>query len=369
MSIDLFEPFRIGKLELRNRFVRSATWDATAESSGAATDASVARYRELGQGGVGLIVSGYAFISPLGQAVPGQYGVHTDDMIPGLRRLVQAAHQGGTKIALQIVHAGIGSDYLRRKGTTVLAVSRMPAMKRAHREMTEEEIEAIISDFAAAAVRAQEAGFDAVQLHGAHGYLMSQFISPLFNHRTDNWGGSAESRRRFHLEVTKKVRQAIGKDFPLTIKFGIQDDREGGLSLSEGVDTARQMVEQGTDAIEVSAGVGMAIQTVKEGDPEQAYFRERAVAVKQAVTVPVMLVGGIRSLKMAQTIVDSGDADLISMCRPFIREPGLVSRWQGGEEGSALCISCNKCMAIVGRGEPLECWEERRLREEAAASA
>jgi len=128
------------------------------------------------------------------------------------------------------------------------------------------------------------------------------------------------------------------------------------------------MVEQGIDAIEVSAGVGMAIQTVKEGGPEQAYFRERAAAVKRVVTVPVMVVAGIRSLEMAQSIVDSSDADLISMCRPFIREPGLVNRWQAGEKGPALCISCNKCMAIVGKGEPLECGEERRLHEEAAAS-
>ena len=368
MSTDLFEPYRIGRLELRNRFVRSATWDATADSSGAVTNGSVTLYRELGQGGVGLIVSGYAFVSPLGQARRGQYGVHTDDMIPGLRRLVQAAHQGDAKIALQVHHAGINSDYLRRKGITPLAVSRMHEISRPHREMTDEEIEAILSDFASAALRAREAGFDAVQLHGAHGYLISQFLSPLFNLRTDRWGGSAENRRRFHLEVIQKVRQAAGADFPLMIKFGVQDEKGGGLSLSEGLETARQMVEKGIDAIEVSAGVGTSIQATREGAPERAYFRERAAAVKRAVTVPVMLVGGIRSLEMAKSIVDSGDADLISMCRPFIREPSLVARWQRGEVGPAKCISCNKCFAIVGEGEPLECGEERRLREEAASS-
>ena len=361
----MFEPYRIGRLELRNRFVRSATWDATADSSGAVTDNSVALYRELGRGGVGLIMSGYAFVSSLEQAVPGQYGVHNDDMLPGLSRLVEAAHQGGARIALQIVHAGISSNYLRQKGMTVLAVSNMPETSRPHREMTDEDIESIISDFTAAALRAREAGFDAVQLHGAHGYLMSQFMSPLFNLRTDKWGGSVENRSRFHLEVVRKVRHAIGADFPLMIKFGVQDDKEGGFPLSEGVETTRRMVAAGIDAIEVSAGVGGAIQTMKEGAPEQAYFRERAAAVKQTVTVPVIAVGGIRSLEMAQSIVDSGDADLISLCRPFIREPGLVARWQRGETESAACISCNRCMAIVGKGEPLECGEDRRLREEA----
>jgi len=368
VSINLFEPYRIGRLELKNRFVRSATWDATADSSGAVTEKSVALYRKLGQGGVGLIVSGYAFVSPLGQAAVGQYGAHTDNMIPGLRRLVQATHQGGAKIALQIVHAGISSDYLYRQGITPLAVSSTPQINRPHHEMTEEEIEAIIADFAAAAWRGVEAGFDAVQLHGAHGYLMSQFISPLTNFRTDRWGGSPENRRRFHLEVVTRVRQAIGVHFPLLIKFGVQDDREGGLTLKEGAEAAKLMGDRGIQAIEVSAGIGNSAQVTKRGDPERAYFRERAAAVKRAVRVPVMVVGGIRSLAMAQSIADSGDADLISMSRPFIRQPDLIARWQTGET-TAACISCGSCLGIVRKGEPLECGEERRLREEASRHA
>ncbi len=367
MPVNLFEPCRIGGMELRNRFMRSATWDGSADSSGAVTDTSVALYRELGRGGVGLIVSGYAFISALGQASPGQYGIHSDDMLPGLHRLVQVAHQGGAKIAAQIVHAGINSRYLAQKGIKSLAVAEMPEVERPHRQMTEEEIEEIISQFAAAAGRAVAAGFDAVQLHGAHGYLMSQFLSPLYNHRTDGWGGTAVKRRRFHLEVTKRVRRAVGGAFPLMIKLGVQDDREGGLSLEEGIETGRQMADNGIDAIEVSAGVGSPVQTTRQGDPERAYFRERAAALKRKVSVPVMLVGGIRSLEMAKSIVDSADADLISMCRPFIREPDLIRRWQKGEVKPGKCISCNKCSAIVGKGESLECGEERRLREEVSA--
>jgi len=368
MSIDLFEPCRIGRLELKNHFVRSATWDATADSTGAVTDASLNLYRKLGQGGVGLIISGNAFVSPPGQAQQGQYGVHTDDMIPGLRRLTEAAHQGGVKIALQIAHGGVNSGYLRKRGTTLLAVSKTSEIDNPHREMTGDEIEMILSDFTSAAMRAKEAGFDAVQLHGAHGYLMSQFLSPLYNHRTDQWGGSAENRRRFHLEVIRRVRHAFGNEFPLMIKFGVMDDREEGLSLNEGLDTARQMVEAGIDAIEVSAGVGASPEVTKEGDPERAYYRERAAVVKRAVTVPVAVVGGIRSLEMAKSIVESGDAELVSMSRPFIREPDLISRWQRGEVGAAKCISCRKCFDIVGNGEPLECGEERRLREEVDSS-
>ena len=363
MTTKLFDPYRIGSLELKNRFVRSATRDAMADDSGAVTDDSVALYQGLGQGGVGLIVTGHAFVSPSGQAVPGQYGVHNDDMIPGLHRLVQAAHTGDAKIALQISHAGINSDYFREKGIAAPAVSSMAETSQPHRELTGEEIESIISDFVSATLRAREAGFDAVQLHGAHGYLMSQFQSPLYNFRTDKWGGSAENRRRFHLDVIRAVRQAAGADFPVMIKFGVRDDSEEGLSFSEGLETARRMVQEGIDAIEVSAGIGAPTRIGKRGDPEQTYFRENTAAVKHALAVPVMIVGGIRSLELANNIVDSGDSDLISMCRPFIREPGLIARWQRGEREPATCISCSKCHAIIREGKPLECAVERLLRQ------
>ena len=367
-AVDLFEPFSIGRLELKNRFVRSATWDNTADNSGAVTDTSEAMYCKLGKGGSGLIVTGFAYVAPLGQALPRQYSVHTDTMIPGLHRLVQAAHQGGAKIALQIVHAGINSGYLLKKGITTLAVSRkqdsirpgmLPLLSRKqeinipHREITDEEIEGVLSDFASAAVRARKAGFDAVQLHGAHGYLMCQFLSPLFNFRTDRWGGSAENRRRFNLELVRRVREALGDDFPLLIKFGVQDDEEGGLPLNEGLETAQQMVAKGVDAIEISAGIGGASPIARKSEPERVPYRERAAAVKRVVTVPVMVVHGIRSLEMAKNIVDSGDADLISMSRPLIQEPDLIARWQRGETWPSKCISCLRCHSL--NDEPVQC--------------
>ncbi|MFC1902114.1 NADH:flavin oxidoreductase [Chloroflexota bacterium] len=364
--VELFKSCRIGRLELKNRFVRSATWDSSAGDSGAVTDNSVAMYSELAKGGVGLIMTGFAFVSPLGQAMERQYGAHTDDMIPGLQRLVQAAHREGAKITLQIVHAGINSLYLPQAGLTSLAVSSMKERSKAHRELTDAEVEGIISDFAAAAVRARKAGFDAVQLHGAHGYLMSQFLSPLFNHRTDRWGGSAENRRRFHLEVVRRVRQAIGDDFPLLIKFGVQDDKKGGLPLSEGLETARQMVAEGIETIEVSAGVGLqaAAPVRKRDEPERVPFRERTATLKREANIPVILVCGIRHLETAKDIVASGDADLVSMCRPFIREPGLIARWQRGDDWPATCISCHKCHPV--NKELVQCKEELHLRKEAA---
>ena len=157
--------------------------------------------------------------------------------------------------------------------------------------------------------------------------------------------------------MIKRIRQTVGTDFPLMIKYGVQEDVEGGLPLSEGLETARQMVEQGIDAIEVSAGyMGRGVPLMAEGETERTFFRDRAAAVKRAVTVPVILVGGIRSLQLSREILDSGDADLISMCRPFIREPELLLRWQRGEVGPADCISCNKCMPM---GRTISCNQER----------
>jgi len=357
----LFEPITIGGLELKNRFIRSATWDANAGEAGMVTDKSIEIYQRLGEGGIGLIISGFAFVSPLAQTAPAQYGIHTDEMIPGLQRMIKAARNNGTKIALQIVHGGVNSRYLSSKDIESLALSNMPGVSRPHREMREDDIEDVINDFVSASIRAREAGFDAIQLHGAHGYLLSQAASPLFNQRTDQWGGSPENRRRFHLEIIRRIRKAIGIDFPLLIKFGVTDDREGGLTLDEGIETARQMAAAGIDAIEVSAGIGQASCIVRRGDPELTPFREQASRVKHEISVPVILVNGIRTLETAKDIVNSGDADMISMSRPFIREPGLLNRWQRGEEVSAKCISCNRCLRIK-EGNSLDCKEERALK-------
>lgn len=356
--MDLFAPCHIGNLEIPNRFVRSATLDATADGSGRATDRSVEIYEALGQGGTGLVVTGYAFVSSHGQAMPGQYGIHTDDTIPGWRRIVDAVHKGGSRIAIQIVHAGSNTSYLADRGIVALAPSRREGWKFPHRSLTADEIEAIIADFASAAGRAVEVGFDAIQLHGAHGYLMSQFQSPIFNMRNDLWGGSPQNRRRFHLRIIEAIKTATGDGFPLMIKYGVMDDEEGGLSLAEGMETARCMAQAGIDAIEVSAGVGPSLHTARRGEPERAYFRDRAAAVRKAAGIPVIAVGGIRSLAMAQSIVEAGDADMVSMCRPFICEPALVRRWRQGDGRPAECISCNRCLIAVRKAQPLRCLKD-----------
>jgi len=195
---------------------------------------------------------------------------------------------------------------------------------------------------------------------------MSQFLSPLANRRTDKWGGTAERRRRFHVEVVRSVRRAVGEAYPIWMKLGLQDGSREGLQLSEGLDALKVLTAEGLSAVEVSAGRGsMGARVGKPGDEERPYFRSDSAEAKRVVDIPIMLVGGIRSLSMAEDILGRGDADMISMCRPLIREPGLIARWQRGDTAPAKCISCLKCMGLPFRGELLECAEERRIREEA----
>ena len=362
----ILKPTTVGKLEIRNRFIRSATQDSSADLSGTVTDDSIRIFAELAAGGVGLIITGHAFVSQNGQASASQYGIYSDEMVPGLARLSHVAHKHGAKIAAQINHSGLSSAYLAGRGQMTLGPSQVEG-RPPHRAMAEEEIDGVINDFTAAAERAREAGFDAVQLHGAHGFLLSQFFSPITNRRQDRWGGTPENRRRLHLEVIHRVRAAVGDDFPILMKFGVMDDQEGGATLDEGIAAIQAMAQAGLDAIEISGGMGAgslgAIRVLNDGNSEDVYYRERAARAKRASNLTLALVGGIRRLETAEDIVTSGDADLVSLSRALIREPGLISRWLSGDQRRARCISCNKCTGAMRRSKVLECGEERRLAE------
>jgi len=362
------EPTTIDGVRIRNRFARSATWDSSATDDGEVTDASVEIIERLARGGMGLIITGYAYVSEHGKAARRQLGISEDRHVEGLRRLAKAAHDHGACIAKQIAHGGINLLLLGNKDRVALAPSELPKARGKHRAMTAEEVDQIADDFASAAVRAREAGFDAVQLHGAHGYLITQFLSPLANLRTDEWGGSPEARRRLPVEVVRRVRRAVGDDFPVWIKLGARDYAEQGMTLSEGMEALTAMVAAGLSAVEISAGIGARSTRVHDPeDEERPYFRAESSEAKRAVDIPVMLVGGIRTLETAEEIVSSGDADMISMCRPLIREPDLIGRWGRGDLTPATCIRCNKCFRFGPRGEPLQCAQELELREGTSA--
>lgn len=352
----LFEPTQIRSLTLDNRFVRSATWEGVAGKDGSATPRLINLATQLARGGIGLIITGHAYVTREGQAGGGQLGIYSDDLIPGLVEMTTSVHAVGGKIAVQLAHAGIRASYalsrLEPIGPSVLQTGSEPV----GREMTRHDIEAVIHAFAAAAKRSQAAGFDAVQIHGAHGYLVSQFLSPYFNKRGDEYGGSIENRARLTVEVVKAVRNAVGPGFPVLIKLNSEDFLPGGLMVEEMVQTAIILEGNGIDCIEVSGGTIMSknkapFRKATPDEPE-VYYEDAARQYKKKVHVPLMLVGGIRTFETAERLVAEGLTDYISLSRPLIREPELINRWKSGDRRPATCISDNGCFkpAFEGRG-------------------
>lgn len=345
----LFDETRINRLVLNNRFVRSATWEGMCEEDGRPTARLAAYYANLARGGAGLIITGYAFIRPDGKQLPGQMGIHDDSFAPPMRDLTAAVHGAGGKICLQLVHAG-GQTSAKVIGTRPVAPSALQALQFQEEpaELSLQDISELIQLFGKSAARAKDYGFDAVQLHAAHGYLINQFLSPLTNRRNDAYGGSTENRCRFLLECYASVRKAVGNEFPVFVKLNGDDNLAGGLVLEDALAAARMLDQEGIDAIEVSGGTPASgdLAPVRQGistREQEAYNLPMAYRIKEAVTCPVMVVGGLRSFEIIEGIVRRGEADYISMSRPFIREPELVRRWEKGDEARATCISCNGC--------------------------
>lgn len=345
----LFEGTSINGMALSNRLVRSATWEGMCEPDGRPNGKLLKCYAELARGGVGLIMSGCTYVSPEGKGFPGQMGIDTDFYAAEMKGVVAAVHAQGGKICTQLHHAGgqtgsatIGRQPVAPSAVTVKQYPEIPA------ELSITEIEELVKAFGSAARRARYYGFDGVQIHSAHGYLINQFLSPLTNLRNDHYGGSAENRRRFLIEVYRNVRNAVGENFPVLVKLNGADNLEGGLGAEDALHAAMALAQEGIDAIEVSAGTPASgeLSPVRPGSvagKREAFNRSLAGMIKKSVSCPVMTVGGIRSIEVAEEILNKGEADYISLSRPFIREPNLVRRWQSGDRAPATCISCNGC--------------------------
>ena len=358
----LFERTFINSLSLANRFVRSATWEGLADEHGAVTPRLTEMMVELARGEVGLIISSYAFVSPEGQSSPRQLAVYEDRFLPGLRNMVRGVHAVGGKIVLQLVHGGcmanaalsslepVGPSIVEKDGKSIC------------RSLAKDDIASIVYAFAQAAGRAKQAGFDGVQIHAAHGFLLSQFLSPAFNKRTDEYGGDLRNRARLLLEVVQSVRETLGQTYPVLIKINSEDFLAGGMSSAEAVKISGWLEKASIDAIEFSGGTMLSpekFSPVRPGKPktsaQEVYYRKAARLYKQKVTIPLILVGGIRSYEVAEELVRDGTADYISMSRPFICEPGLVKRWREGDRRKSECVSDNACFAPAMDGRGLYC--------------
>lgn len=392
MSV-MFTPSVIRGIEIRNRFVHSATYEGLCPDDGAVSDDLVKRYVNLAKGGVGLIIPGYMNVSADGKGLPYQTGIYKDELVPGLKRLADAAHEYGAKVFFQLAHAG------RQTKPDIIGGKPMgPSNKRIDpnyffwpRQMTENDIRRVIEDFGKAAQRAAQAGADGVQLHAAHGYLINQFLSPFTNLRKDDWGKSAENNFRFLKEVYQEVRLNLPEHMALAVKLNSHDyTPKPGITPDLAAQYAEWLTELGIDAIEISSGNGTwAFMTVCRGDVPVAEIRQSlpiwqrplaniilgrlrgkfdvsesynldlARQVKPSMPkVPLILVGGNRQLSSMEQTVSSGEADFISMSRPFIREPFLVKRFQEGKTDQASCTSCNRCFAAMPNDLPIRCYAQ-----------
>ena len=356
----IFQAASLGNMEVRNRFVRSATWEGMAGENGEVTEPLINFYRVLASGGVGLIITGSTFVTKRGKMAPGQLGIDDDSLITGLRSIPGVVHEEGGKVAMQLVHGGsqvhfdCGMPPQAPSAVKERVTGNMPV------EMTVDDIKSLVHEFSEASRRAKEAGFDGVQIHAAHGYLLSQFLSPYSNRRADDYGGSIENRARVIFEIYKAIREKVGKDYPVMIKINAADFDGEGLTPEDSLWVCRRLSEMDIDAIELSGGVlasgKLAPSRLKINRPErEAYFRKYAEQFSPGLNCPLMLVGGLRSPEVMEDIYNEGYAQFFSLSRPLISEPNLIRRWESGDRKKARCISCNKCFNTPIDGGRLYC--------------
>ena len=392
MSI-LFKPKKIGNLELPNRFVHSATYEGMAKETGEVSEELIKRYERLAKGGLGLIIPGYMCVHPTGRAYPHQTGIHSDEMIPGLKKLTDRVHQQGGKVAFQLAHAGRQTTraLIGRAPLGPSSSGRDPVYFVKPKEMTEDQIMDMIEAFRAAARRAVEAGADGIQLHGAHGYLINEFLSPFFNSRTDSWSGSDENRFRFLKELVLVTQKTVPEGMPVLVKLSTNDyTPKQGITPTLAVTYARWLAELGIDGVEVSCGTGnysymnmcrgdvptdeflkalpwwqkpmgrMMIGKLEgKFDLEEGYNLEAAKMIRPVLgSTPLFLVGGMRTVAHMEEVLENNYADFISMSRPFIREPFLVNKIREGKMDRVSCVSCNRCLAAVVNDIPVYCYNK-----------
>ncbi len=389
----LFDKTAISGLSAKNRIIRSATHDGLADESGAPSDKLITKYEHLAKSDVGCIITGYAAVSPNGVSpYPRMMKIYDDSVIDKYKELTDAVHKYGTPVVLQLAHCG------RQTSSKAIGMQKVAPSNVLHtfypdkaKELTDSEIHGIIDDFVSAAVRAEKAGFDAVQLHGGHGYLLHDFLSPFGNRRKDSWGGTLENRCRIVELIIKGIKEQT--NLPVWIKFSAEDNRKNGMRIDSSVEICKRLEAAGCDAIEVSCGTvqdgmntmrsklmpmdavfkyrepcasfpkllnkialpaaNLVNPLIKQPSPLENFNVNNAATIKKAVSIPIIVVGGIHKLSDMQSIIADGKADFISMCRPFICEPDLAKKLINGQQESR-CIMCNYCGLVIEK-EPTRC--------------
>ncbi len=377
-KIDPFAPATLGPTQIRNRFLKAATFEGMAVDN-KVSDRLVEFHRVMAAGGVGMTTLAYTAVSEDGRGAPAEIVVNRDAQ-PGLARLAEVVHAEGAAVSAQLGHAG---PVAAGTGATGLAPSRIfsPMALKFTRAVTDDDIARITDQFAASAVVLRDAGFDAIELHLGHNYLLSAFLSPALNKRTDRWGGSVANRAEFPRRVTRAVRAAVGDDVAVIAKLNMADGYPGGIWLDESLEAARLLESDGVlDALELTGGSSLKnpmylfrgeapIEEMAQAFPqplrtgfklmgkrflpsypfEESYFLAYARQYRAALRMPLVLLGGVNRLDTVHTALADG-FEFVAMGRALLREPDLLRRWQGGDLEESLCVHCNKCMPTIYSG-------------------
>jgi len=341
----VFDAAVVGGVLMKNRVVRSATHESLAERGGRVGAAMLQMYEELAKGDVGLIITGFMSFGASDNPSERTLLIGDDDCISGLSSLTEVVHRHGGRIMAQLAHVGSQLTYVPTGEVFAPSAVIDPISGITPKPFATDEIEALVKEFGQAAFRAKSAGFDGVQLHGAHGYLLSRFLSPVYNKRTDSYGGSPEKNARILVDTLKEIKACCGDAYPVWVKLNASDFGRG----EEGFDsvamqlTARKLETAGIDAIELSGGTFSGEHSACRSVGYEAYHLPYAKELASVVSVPLVTVGGYRRLEVVESALEVPGIEAVSICRALIREPGLVRRWRQGDTEKAVCVACNGC--------------------------
>lgn len=361
MMKKLFETTKIKNMQLKNRFFKAAVWEELATEDGHMTDELYQVYEDLAKGGIGTIITGYAYVNKDEHPNPRMMGIYDDSFIPEYKKLTNMIHSHDVNVIMQIVYGG-SMTHLNPPSNVIWAPSAIKNELTGITpiEMSKENILELINLFGMAAERAKKAGFDGVELHAAHGYLLSQFLSPEYNTRTDEYGGSIENRNRIIVEILNEVRKKVGEEFPILIKLNSEDFTDKGLTSEESIIVSKMLEEAGIDGIEVSGGnestpsvlqnnLGPARSKIIQSIDRESYFKDHAKRLEEAISIPVILTGGNRHFEVMEQILNDSNISYFALGRPMISEPDLINRWFGGDMEPPKCVSCNQCYKTYGK--------------------
>lgn len=316
----LSDPLAVKSLKLKNRIVMPPMANDFSGDNGEVNDRHLDHYRSRAEADVGLMIVEHSYINPTGRMTAKQLGIHDDSLVPGLARLADTIREAGSGSTIQLTHAGANTSS-EACGCQPLGPSDvpMPGRKEVPRPLTVDEIAGLVDDYRQAARRAREAGFDSIEVHGAHGFLLCEFVSPYSNRRNDQYGGSLENRVRFPLEVIAAVRDQVGNDFPLLYRFGASDFMENGLTLEEARVIAPMLVDAGIDLLDISGGLCGSRPKGLADTP--GFFVPLATSIRSVVDVPVIGVGGISDADFANSVIEDERADLVAVGRALLMNP------------------------------------------------